>query len=223
MQIDTKPGIFIVYEGGEGTGKSTQISRLHDSLARNGHDVVATRDPGGSPGATDIRALVVSGEINRWTPETEMLLYTAARADLVARVIRPALDAGKTVLCDRFVDSTYAYQGRGGIAENAMIAALHRDFCGDIQADLTIILDADVKETLARSKSRLAAEKSNEDRFEKMDIAFHERLRELYLARAAAYPARYLVVDASRSLDEIAAEIFARVARLEHRQSTRAA
>ena len=160
-------GIFITLEGGEGTGKSTQSKRLVKALEARGIASVATREPGGSPGAEDIRKLLVTGEPGRWDALTEMLLLFAARADHVARTIQPALEAGKYVICDRFTDSTYAYQGAGRGTPRETIRRIESVVLEDFKPDLTLILDLPVDTGLARAKSRGAAE----SRFENFDVA----------------------------------------------------
>ena len=199
-------GRFISFEGGEGSGKSTQIRRLADRLRAGGIDVVTTREPGGTPGAEAIRRLVVEGEAGRWDGTVEALLMNAARADHVARLIRPALDAGQWILTDRYAHSTIAYQGAGrGIAEEALLA-LHRFATGDLWPDLTLILDVDPAEGLARAASRGGAEA----RFEGEAAAFHARVRERMLDFAGAPGC--IRIDAGAPLDAVAAAIWAEVA-----------
>jgi dTMP kinase len=196
-------GHFVTFEGGEGAGKTTQIRRLAERLSATGIDVVATREPGGSENAEAIRALLVSGDPGRWDQTTEALLMLAARSDHWRRKIDPALERGAWVLCDRFHDSTIAYQGYGRGVPLADLAALRRIALGDAGPDLTIILDLPVAEGLARAKSRLAGQAGAEDRFERMDLAFHERLRSGFHAIAAADPGRCVLIDAGPSADEV--------------------
>jgi dTMP kinase len=191
-------GFFITFEGGEGGGKSTQIRCLADRLAATGREVVATREPGGSPGAEAIRGLLVTGDPERWSPITETLLVYAARRDHIERVIAPALARGAVVLCDRFADSTRAYQGAGGGAPQGFIAVLEAQVLGPLRPDLTLILDLPVEMGLARAAGRGGAE----GRFEAKGPAFHARLRAAFLAIAQAEPDRCTVIDAS--LDEAA-------------------
>ena len=179
-------GRFITFEGGEGAGKSTQLKRLVARLEAGGQAVVATREPGGSPGAEDIRALVLRGSADRWSPVTETLLMYAARRDHVERVIRPALARGAWVVCDRFADSTLAYQGAAGGTDPALIAALETHILEATRPDLTLIFDLPVAVGLDRAHARAGAEM----RFESKGEAFHERLREGFLAIARAEPAR---------------------------------
>jgi dTMP kinase len=196
-------GQFITFEGGEGAGKSTQIRRLTDELKKRGHEVVLTREPGGSPGAEVIRALLVEGEPGRWDGITETLLFAAARRDHVERTIRPALQRGSWVLCDRFMDSTIAYQGYGAGVDIALVRRLSIDAAADIIPDLTLILDLPVDVGLARAAGRAGGE----DRFERKGIEFHTRLREGFLAIAKAEPTRCAVVDATAAPDAVAQEI----------------
>jgi len=206
------PGRFITFEGGEGGGKSTQLRLLAEALRGRGLEVVTTREPGGSPGAEDIRALLVNGTIDRWDPTTEALLHSAARRDHLVKTVWPALGRGAWVLCDRFADSTLAYQGYGhGIAPDS-IEALTRLAVGDFTPDLTLILDLPVELGLARAGSRATAENHPaEDRYERMGSAFHQRLRLGFLTIAGAAPDRCVVIDAGRPLDAVRADILAAV------------
>ena len=198
---------FISFEGGEGAGKSTQIRRLAERLGRLGHQVVVTREPGGSIGAESIRDLLVNGPVERWSPMTETLLMYAARRDHIERVIEPALAKGAVVLCDRFHDSTRAYQGAGGGVSEDLISALERACLDTIRPSLTLILDLTVAEGLARAAGRGAAEA----RFEAKGEAFHARLRLGFLAIAKAEPERCCVIDAAQSMDAVEAAIWQRV------------
>jgi dTMP kinase len=203
-------GRFITLEGGEGAGKTTQIRRLAEALRADGQDVLVTREPGGSPGAEEIRGLIVSGEPGRWDPVTEALLLYAARRDHLERTIRPALAAGRWVLCDRFADSTMAYQGYGhGLGRQAVLD-LHRASIGDCRPDLTLILDLPVEVGLRRAAERGGAGRA-EDRFERMGCAFHQRLREGFLDIARHEPGRCRIVDAARDPDAVAADLIAAV------------
>ncbi len=200
-------GRFITFEGGEGAGKSTQLKRLVARLEGEGRAVVATREPGGSPGAEDIRALVLQGQADRWSPVTETLLMYAARRDHVERVIRPALAQGDWVVCDRFADSTRAYQGAAGGVDSELISALEDHILEATRPDLTLIFDMPVSVGLERAHIRAG----HEMRFESKGLAFHERLREGFLAIAKAEPARCAVVDATGSPDEVEARVWAAV------------
>lgn len=200
-------GRFITLEGGEGAGKSTQLKRLAARLEGAGVEVVATREPGGSPGAESIRELVLNGATDRWSPVTETLLMYAARRDHIERVIRPALTRGAWVVCDRFADSTRAYQGAAGGTDPALIAALETHILEDTRPDLTLIFDFPPETGLARAAARPGAEM----RFESKGMAFHEKLREGFLAIARAEPARCAVIDAQGSIEEVEAAVWATV------------
>lgn len=197
-------GRFITFEGGEGAGKSTQLKRLAARLQAQGREVVATREPGGSAGAEAIRELVLKGAADRWSPVTETLLMYAARRDHVERVIRPALARGAWVVCDRFADSTRAYQGAAGGTDPALIAALERFILEGTRPDVTLIFDLPVALGLERAHARAGAEM----RFESKGHAFHERLREGFLAIARAEPQRCVVIDAAGSPDEVEAKVW---------------
>jgi dTMP kinase len=192
-------GRFITFEGGEGAGKSTQVRRLAARLSVGGREVVTTREPGGSPGAESIRDLVLRGEADRWSPVTETLLMYAARRDHVERVIRPALDRGAWVVCDRFADSTRAYQGAAGGTDPGLITALETHILEATRPDLTLVFDLPVEVGLERAYARAGAEM----RFESKGEAFHQRLREGFRAIAAAEPARCVLIDATASIDAV--------------------
>jgi dTMP kinase len=198
------PRRFITFEGGEGAGKSTQLKRLAARLQAAGHEVVATREPGGSPGAESIRDLVLKGSADRWSPVTETLLMYAARRDHIERVIRPALDRGAWVVCDRYADSTRAYQGAAGGTDGRLIAALETYILEDARPDLTLVFDVPPELGLERAHARAGAEM----RFESKGQAFHERLREGFLAIASAEPQRCAIIDATGSLDEVEAAVW---------------
>jgi dTMP kinase len=200
-------GQFITFEGGEGAGKSTQLKRLVARLQAEGREVVATREPGGSPGAESIRDLVLNGAADRWSPVTETLLMYAARRDHVERVIRPALARGAWVVCDRFADSTRAYQGAAGGTDPGLIAALETYILEDTRPDLTLIFDFPPETGLKRAIARPGAEM----RFESKGMAFHERLREGYLAVARAEPDRCVVIEADDSIEAVEAAVWAAV------------
>lgn len=196
---------FITFEGGEGSGKSTQLRRLAAMLGARGIACVTTREPGGCPGAEEIRRLLVEGGVGRWQPMSEALLNYAARIEHATHTIRPALARGRWVLSDRFADSTMAYQGYGhGLGPDA-IASLHKLALGDLRPDLTLIFDIPVEEGLARAKAR----GGNEDRYERMDKAFHERLRAGFLAIARAEPQRCEVIDALGDIETVANRVAA--------------
>lgn len=197
-------GPFITFEGGDGAGKSTQITQLAAHLRRAGSDVVVTREPGGSPGAEDIRTLLVKGAADRWSPMSEALLVYAARADHLERTINPARARGAVVLCDRFSDSTMAYQGIAGGLGRAAVKSLDALVVGDDGPTLTFILDAPVRDSLARAGAR-----GGDTRFEAKGAGYQERVRQAFLAIAQSAPDRCVVVNASRSVEAIEAEIAA--------------
>ena len=200
--------MFITFEGIDGSGKSTQARRLAAALTAEGRAVTLTREPGGSPGAEDIRRLLVSGEPDRWSPETEILLFTAARRDHLERTILPGLAAGRIVISDRFADSTRVYQGAARADLRGLVDRLHAEVIGR-EPDLTFVVDMDPAKALARGLAR----RSGEDRFEDMGGAFQEKLRAGFLALAAEAPGRVSVIDGDRPEETVAADIAARVAR----------
>lgn len=200
-------GRFITLEGGEGAGKSTQAARLVEAVERQGRRVVRTREPGGSSGAEDIRALVVRGDAERWSPRTEALLMFAARSDHLERTIRPALDRGEWVICDRFADSSRVYQGVAGGVDPAFIEALDHSVVGADQPDLTLVFDLPVETGLARAGARAG----DEDRFEGKGAAFHARLAEGFRDLARRFPERCVLIDASGDADAVFARVMAAV------------
>lgn len=212
--ISAARGKFITLEGGEGAGKSTQIKRLTARLVARGIEAVATREPGGTPGAEAIRSLLVTGDVARWDAVTETLLHYAARREHVEKTVQPALARGAWVISDRFADSTMAYQGHAGAVGAARVAALHKLVLGDFRPDLTLILDLPVQVGLARAQSRAGASASGgaEDRYERMGLAFHEALRKAFLDIAAAEPDRCRVVAADTDADSVEAALWAQVA-----------
>lgn len=199
-------GYFISLEGGEGAGKTTQINQLAEFLTGEGYKVITTREPGGTPEAEKIRNLLVQREGGNWTPMAECLLLFAARVMHVEKVIKPAIEAGKVVITDRFTDSTRAYQGYGHGMELDQIEAVNTSVLADFAPDLTLVLDVDPDIGLSRSGRRLAAESlkvnQTEDRYENLDLDFHKRLRNGYLEIAKNNPDRCHVIDA---MDDIAA------------------
>ncbi|WP_419904311.1 dTMP kinase [Kiloniella sp.] len=197
-------GIFISLEGGEGAGKSTQIKSLSKNLLSNGLRNILTREPGGTPGAEEIRDLIVRGDVSRWTPKTEALLVFASRQEHVEKVIKPALSSGDWVICDRFADSSVAYQGIGHGLGAESIENLHQWVLGDFKPDLTLILDLPVSIGLERTQGHSLGE----NRFEDMDTSFHERMREGFLSIARDNPDRCTVIDATKSQDEVASDIW---------------
>lgn len=204
MATDIQRGRFITFEGGEGAGKTTQISRLIETLAAHQVTAVATREPGGTPAAEDIRGLLVKGSTDRWGPLSEALLLNAARVDHLERLIRPSLAKGQWVISDRFADSTTAYQGRALGLGTEVTSALEKMAVGDTQPDMTLILDLPVDVGLARARAREADANAGEDRYEGFDVAFHETLRQAFLDIANKEPDRCVVIDATQSPDNVA-------------------
>jgi dTMP kinase len=210
-------GRFITFEGGDGAGKSTQIRRLAARLGEAGKSVVTTREPGGTPLAEAVRQVILSGNARAFGAEGEALLFGAARADHVEKLIRPALNAGQWVLSDRFYDSTHVYQGLAGGVDEKLLAALDRVTVGRTRPNLTIILDLPAETGLGRLAARQAAAGAAPDRFEGDALALHQRRRQAFLEIAAREPERCAVVDASRTEEEVADEIWRIVsARLLH-------
>ena len=199
-------GRFISFEGIDGSGKSTQLRLLAAALRARGAEVVETREPGGAPGAEAIRRLLVEGDPGRWSPETEILLFTAARRDHLERTIRPALARGATVLSDRFADSTRVYQGVARADLRPTVDALHALMIA-VEPDLTLILDLEPGTALGRGLARGGPE----DRFERLGLGFQQRLRAGFLALAAEFPDRCRVVPAAGSAEEVAARVAAEV------------
>jgi dTMP kinase len=196
------PGIFITIEGGEGAGKSTVMRRVAAWLEARGHRVVSTREPGGTELAEKLRAILLDRNTVGLAGQAELLLMFAARAQHLAELIRPALERGDTVLCDRFTDATWAYQGGGRGLPREDIATLERLVHGDLQPRLTLLLDLPVEQGLRRAARRGAA-----DRFEKESAEFLERVRAAYLERAAAAPQRFVLVDAAGSVEAVWAQV----------------
>ena len=197
-------GLFITFEGGEGTGKSTQVRRLADYFRAQGRAVVETREPGGTPAGEALRNLLVTGEVGRWSAEAEAMLNAAARSVHVRDVIAPALAQGDVVISDRFIDSTRAYQGFAGGCSFELIDNLEKAAIGDCRPDLTLILDLDSALGLARAKAR---GDGMEDRYERKGLAFHEKLRVGFLAIAKAEPKRCIVIDAGQNIDGVASDV----------------
>ena len=199
-------GLFISFEGIDGSGKSTQTKRLAKRLQQDGHKVVLTREPGGSVGAEEIRALVLQGDPERWSAETEILLFTAARRDHLECVILPALSAGKIVICDRFADSTRMYQGisRGNLRE--IVDRLH-DLMILRDPDITLLIDMDPEIGLSRAKAR----STKEERFEDFGLQLQQTMREGFLTLAKEYSDRFRVIDGHGDADQIAEEIYAQI------------
>ena len=207
----TARGVFIVLEGGDGAGKGGAIVSLAAALRDDGHDVLATREPGGTQEGLQLRALLLAAEGAVWDPGAELLLMTAARVQHVTRVIAPALAVGTIVLCDRFVGSSLAYQGGGRGIPPDRILDLHRRFVSDLWPDLTVLLDVDPTVGLARSRRRLGVEAVDEGRFEALDRSFHERVRLSFLDQAKRRPLQTAVIDASRAIGTVQQDVIARV------------
>ncbi len=197
-------GRFITLEGIEGAGKSTVLQHLQSVLEARGLTSLQTREPGGTPAAEQIRELVLHGIQEDLAPDAELLLIFAARAQHLARVIRPALDAGTWVICDRFTDATYAYQGAGRALPATRIAELEQLVQGDLRPDLTLLLDLPVATGLQRARTR-----GSSDRFESEQLAFHERVRACYLQRAQQDSARFAVIDATQSVEAVRVAVLA--------------
>lgn len=202
------PGRFITFEGGEGTGKSTQTRLLNDALRQAGIDVMVTREPGGAAGAEEIRQVLLTGGAQRWDPVSESLLHMAARRAHLARTVMPALAGGRWVVSDRYVDSTYAYQGYGHGLPLDDLRALYRFVAGDFLPDLTIVFDLDPKIGLDRAQGR----GEGWDRYEALDLSFHQRVRDGFLALARSAPERCAVIDASRSVEAVRRDVASLVA-----------
>lgn len=197
---------FITLEGIEGVGKSSHVRTLVDALGRTGRQVLATREPGGTPVADRVRAILLDPDGPGPAPDTELLLVFAARCEHLATVVRPALERGQWVICDRFTDATYAYQGGGRGLAPERIALLEDWVQGPLRPDRTVLLDAPVETALRRAQGRAPA-----DRFERETAAFFERARAVYLERAAAEPERFRVVDAARPIEAVRADVLAAV------------
>ena len=207
--MPARAGVFLALEGCDGSGKTGALAHLATVLG----DVVVTSEPGGTPEGLAVRSLLLARGAHDWEPPAELLLLAAARAQHVARVIRPSLAAGRVVVSDRYVGSTLAYQGAGRGLDEAAIRSVHALTTGDLWPDLTLVLDVDPEIALARSLARLRAEGSREDRFEALGLEFQRRVRRSFLDQAAAAPARHTVIDASRPAETVQAEVVAVVRR----------
>jgi dTMP kinase len=195
-------GCFISFEGIDGSGKSTQARMLADRLRDAGHDVVLTREPGGSPGGEEIRALVLQGNPDRWSAETELLLFTAARRDHMERIILPALESGQIVICDRFADSTRMYQGLSRGDLRATVDALHDLMIGR-EPDLTLLIDMDPGRGLARAKGR----NGTEERFEDFGADLQAKMRSGFLSLSEEFKDRFTVINGARDIESVASDI----------------
>lgn len=202
-------GRFITFEGPEGSGKSTHIRRLADGLEAAGHKVLLTREPGGTPTGEAIRRILQHDSTGEpISPEAELLLFEASRAQLVRHVILPALNSGAWVLCDRFMDSTTAYQGYGRGFDLETVLGINRFAVAGCEPDLTLLMDVDIRESFRRMEGRNRRNKTAGDRIEREDFAFHERVRAGFLALAGRWPARIRVIDAMRDEAEVAADVW---------------
>lgn len=211
--------MFITFEGPEGSGKTTQIRQLHEYLRDLGERVLLTREPGGTGIGDQIRAVLHDVRNTDMLPNTEILLYSASRAQIVGQAIRPALMAGQIVLCDRYADSTMAYQGYGHGLDLAALAAITRFATGGLKPDLTIYLDIPVAEGLLRKRAAYEAGESELNRMDRKELEFHQRVRAGYLEMAANEPERWAIVDASRAIADIQADIRMHVEALLERRS----
>lgn len=198
----SRRGLFLTFEGIDGSGKSTQARTLAKHLKDSGHEVVLTREPGGSPGAEEIRRLVLEGDPERWSAETEILLFTAARRDHMERTIEPALAAGQIVICDRFADSTRMYQGLSRGDLRAIVDQLHSLMIGR-EPDLTLLIDMDPEIGLSRAKGR----QGTEERFEDFGPELQQRMRGGFLSLAKEFPDRFRVIDGNRDMDSVAEDV----------------
>ncbi|WP_170409186.1 dTMP kinase [Ruegeria atlantica] len=198
----TKAGLFLTFEGIDGSGKSSQARMLAEHLRDLGHDVVLTREPGGSDGAEEIRRLVLEGDPDRWSAETEILLFTAARRDHLERTINPALAEGKVVICDRFADSTRMYQGLSRGDLRGLVDQLHNLMIGR-EPDLTVLIDMDPETGLSRAKGR----QGTEERFEDFGLDLQQQMRAGFLALADEFSDRFRVIDGNRDMDSVAQDV----------------
>ena len=219
-QIGSAPGRFLAVEGVDGAGKSTQLPRIEDWLRRRGVRTLATREPGGTPLGESLRALLLDPRFTGMSPVAELLVMFAARAEHLAKVIAPALEDGVWVLCERFTDATYAYQGGGRGLDSASIEALEATVQGDVRPDLVLVLDIPIEAGLSRAERRrqgavvspdgpveVETECDVKDRFEREDLEFFRRVRETYLERAREQPERYAVIDASANETTVTARL----------------
>jgi dTMP kinase len=210
MRLPVAKGFFITFEGGEGAGKSTQIERLAAKLRAKKYAILVTREPGGSPGAEAVRHVLLSGAAEPFGPKMEALLFAAARSDHVEQVIRPAIERGVIVLCDRFIDSSRVYQGVTGGLDPAFMEVVEQVSINGMVPDMTLILDIDPAEGLKRAAVRRSPN-DVPDRFEKETVSIHQQRRDAFLAIAASEPERCVVIDASKSPGEVEDAITAAV------------
>ena len=208
--MNSLQGFFFTFEGGEGTGKSTQSKLLYDHLNHKNIDVILTREPGGCIESEEIRSLLLKGNLNKWDPITESLLHNAARREHIKKVIKPALLKNKIVICDRFIDSTMAYQGTGQGVNKKFLNILSKEIIDNIVPNITFIFDIDTDISLKRAKIR---DKSNTNRYENFDKSFHERIRKYFLSLIKTHK-RYILIDASKSIEEIHLKILKSINKL---------
>lgn len=208
MTLDAARGRFITLEGGEGVGKSTQAMRLADALRSKGLEVVVTREPGGTPGAEAIRGLLMTGPADRWSARSEALLFAAARADHVERVIAPALERGDWVVCDRFIDSTRAYQGGAGGVSDGDILELHKIGSGGLMPDRVLLMNLSLGEARHRAKTR---DGDDTDRIGSRDRSYHDRLEQAFAAIAKHEGERVRIIDAAGTPDQVTAALIAAI------------
>ena len=200
---NSKKGLFISFEGGEGVGKSTQINLLKSYLLKKSMNVVSTREPGGTEEGEFIRKFLVSGDKRTWDPYSELLLFNALRREHINKVINPSIDKGNIVLCDRFVDSTIVYQGVVGLIEEELLLDLHKTFCYNLFPDLTFFLSLNPELGLARTKFR----NNNENRFEKMGLIYHQKIQDGFKALTKKYNKRFIEINATQTVEKISEEI----------------
>lgn len=205
--LKNKQGLFITFEGGEGSGKSTQVKLLAKTLSALGRDVVLTREPGGTPEAEKVRDLLVRNDGGDWNALEQCMLFFTARAQHVRTLIKPALNAGKIVICDRFTDSTRAYQGYGLDLDLGTIEKVHLITMNSFEPDMTLLLDIPAKDGLGRSTRRLSEEGSDEDKYERLDIEFHEKLRRGFIELSERHADRFKVFDARDEISSLSKKI----------------
>ncbi len=206
-------GIFITFEGIDGSGKTTQLRILAERLRETGREVVEAVEPGGTQIGKQIRAIVLDGRNTQLTPRAELLLYFASRAQNVEEVIRPALAAGRIVLCDRFTDSTLVYQGYGRGLGAEMVLTLHKIACQGLQPDLTVFVDIDLDESLDRARDRNVTSSSSETRLDDESREFHKTVRDAYLALAVQEAHRFIVIDGAATVEEVAGRVWKEVSK----------
>lgn len=203
--------LFITFEGIEGCGKSTQIKRLADTLTQQGHPVLLTREPGGTDIGKKIREILLHRESEGMAPLAELFLYAADRAQHCKEVIKPAIQEGKIVLCDRFADATTAYQEGGRELPKDLVGPLNETACSGVKPNLTFLIDLPVEEGLKRAQNRVASENDTQDRFERLELLFHQRVRDRYLKIVKEEPKRVVIVDGTGTVEKVGEEIWKRL------------